>query len=191
MDISWYTEKQLKDIGFGSVGKNVFISKKVSIYGPENIFIGNNVRIDDYCILASSKGKLLLEGYNHIAAFSYINSVGSVTMKMFSGIASRCSVYSGSENYDGSFLTNPTVPLEFTSITTKPIYIGKHVVVGTNSTILPGCDINDYSSVGAFSLVTKSIPEGKMAKGIPAKVYRDRNIIKLKELEDLLFVGEK
>jgi len=190
MDISWYSEEELKNIGFGSIGKNVFISKKVSIYGSENIFIGNNVRIDDYCIFASTKGKLLLEGYNHIAAFSYINSAGSVTMKMFSGISSRCSVYSGSENYDGSFLTNPTVPVEYTFTNTKPIYIGKHVVVGTNSAILPGCNIDDYSSVGAFSLVTKSIPEGKMAKGIPAKVYRDRDVVKLKELENLLLKGK-
>ena len=190
MNDSWYSEEELKNIGFGSIGKNIFISKKVSIYGAHNIFMGNDIRIDDYCIFASSNGKLFLEGYNHIAAFSYINSAGSVTMKMFSGISSRCSVYSGSENYDGSFLTNPTVPLEYTSTITKPIYIGKHVVIGTNSAILPGCNVDDYSSIGAFSLVTKSIPEGKMAKGIPAKVYRDRDIIKLKELENLLLKGK-
>lgn len=190
MDSSWYSEEELKNIGFGSIGKNVFISKKVSIYGPENIFIGNDVRIDDYCIFASTKGKLLLEGYNHIAAFSYINSAGDVTMKIFSGMSSRCSVYSGSENYDGSYLTNPTIPTQYTLTITKPIYIGKHVVIGTNSTILPGCHIGDYSSVGAFSLVTKSIPEGKMVKGIPAKVYRDRDMLKLKELEDLFLIGK-
>jgi galactoside O-acetyltransferase len=189
IDNSWYSQEELKNIGFGSIGKNVFISKKVSIYGAENIFIGNNIRIDDYCIFACTKGKLFLNGYNHIAAFCYINSAGNVTMEMFSGISSRCSIYSATENYDGSYLTNPTVPSEYTHTNMKPIYIGKHAVIGTNCTILPGCNVEDYSSVGAFSLVTRSIPQAKIAKGIPAKVYRDRNITKLKQLENMLLKG--
>ena len=42
---------QLEDIGFKSVGKNVLISDKASIYGAGNISIGNNVRIDDFVVL--------------------------------------------------------------------------------------------------------------------------------------------
>jgi dTDP-4-amino-4,6-dideoxy-D-glucose acyltransferase len=50
----FYTEIELKQIGFKSIGENVLISKKCSIYGEQNISIGNRVRIDDYCILVGN-----------------------------------------------------------------------------------------------------------------------------------------
>lgn len=49
---SFYTEAELKELGLKSFGKSVLLSKKVSIYGAKNISIGNNVRIDDFCILS-------------------------------------------------------------------------------------------------------------------------------------------
>lgn len=42
------TEKEIKILNFKSIGKNVLISDKASIYGAENMSIGNNVRIDDF-----------------------------------------------------------------------------------------------------------------------------------------------
>lgn len=49
---NFYNEVELKNLGLKSYGENVLISKKCSIYGAENIEIGNNVRIDDFCILS-------------------------------------------------------------------------------------------------------------------------------------------
>ena len=51
---SFYTENELKQIGFKRIGENVLISRKASIYQPELIEIGNNVRIDDFCILSGN-----------------------------------------------------------------------------------------------------------------------------------------
>ena len=48
MNTSFYSESELKRLGFKSVGKNVLLSRKSSIYLPEKITIGNNVRIDDF-----------------------------------------------------------------------------------------------------------------------------------------------
>lgn len=186
MSSGWYNSEELSTFGFANLGKNILISKSVSIYGAKNISLGNNVRIDDFSILACENGRLSIEGYNHIGAYSYINSAGNVVLKLFSGLSSRCSIYSSSEEYDGSFLTNPTIPKKYLKLKKMPITIGKHSVIGTNSTVLPGCDIEDYCSVGAFSLVNRPIPFGKMAKGIPAKVYKDRNVENLKHLEKQL-----
>ncbi len=49
---SFYSRDELKKIGLKKYGENVFLSKKASIYNPEKIEIGNNVRIDDFCILS-------------------------------------------------------------------------------------------------------------------------------------------
>lgn len=52
MKTSFYTHDELAEIGFKSCGKNVLISRKASIYSPAKIEIGDNVRIDDFCILS-------------------------------------------------------------------------------------------------------------------------------------------
>ncbi len=57
--MGFYTRKELERIGFKSIGENVLISDKTSIYSPQNISIGNNVRIDDYCVLSAGGGTLI------------------------------------------------------------------------------------------------------------------------------------
>lgn len=186
MNNGWLTEKELRDYGFKNMGENILISRKCSIYGAQNIYFGSNIRIDDFCIISAISGELRLEGYNHISAFCYINSSGNITLKTFSGLSSRCSLYSSSDNYDGSCLTNPTVPKEFLDIKTAPIVLGKHVIIGNNSTILPGCSIGDGAAIGAFSLVTKDIEPFKIAVGIPAKPIKDRKKEMLKMEKECL-----
>lgn len=184
-DDGYFSINEIREVlGIREIGENVRISKKVSVYGGENVTIGSNVRIDDYCVIAAG-GKLVLEGYNHVAAFCYINSKGGVTLKMFAAVSSRTSIYSATDDYTGESLTNPTVPAEFTSVKCEPVTIGRHVVIGTGSTVLPGVCIGDYSSIGANSLVNKSIPSAKIAMGSPARVYRERSM-RLLELEKKL-----
>ena len=54
--MSFLNDEQLKDLGLKSYGKNVIISDKASLYNAKNISIGNNVRIDDFCILSAGDG---------------------------------------------------------------------------------------------------------------------------------------
>lgn len=170
----WLSEEELQSIGFKTIGKNVLISKKCSIYGAKNVSIGSNVRIDDFSIISAFSGELFLDGYNHISSYCYINSSGTVIMKMFSGLSSRCSLYSSSDDYSGTFLTNPTVPKKFLGVKTAPIILGRHVIIGTNSCVLPGCELGDGAAVGAFSLVNRDIEEFKIAVGAPAVPVKDR-----------------
>jgi sugar O-acyltransferase (sialic acid O-acetyltransferase NeuD family) len=52
--------------------------------------------------------------------------------------------------------------------------IGKGVTVGMGANILDGVQIGDYSTIGAGSVVTKNIPPGVVAYGVPAKVIREK-----------------
>jgi galactoside O-acetyltransferase len=65
MKSNFYDESELKELGLKSFGRNVLISRKCSIYGGENMAFGNNVRIDDFCILS---GEITIGNYCHIAA---------------------------------------------------------------------------------------------------------------------------
>ena len=53
------------------------------------------------------------------------------------------------------------------------IHIGKGVMVGMESTIMPGVTIGDGAIVGAGSLVVKDIPAWTVAMGVPAKVVKN------------------
>lgn len=53
------------------------------------------------------------------------------------------------------------------------IHIGKGVMIGMETLIMPGVTIGDGAIVGAYSLVTKDIPAWTVATGRPAKVVRE------------------
>lgn len=55
----------------------------------------------------------------------------------------------------------------------KPITIGNNVWIGAHSTILAGVEIGDNTVIGAGSVVTKSIPSGVVAVGVPCRVLRE------------------
>lgn len=170
---SFYSKKQLCELGFCFVGENVLISKKASIYGAENITIGNNVRIDDFCILS---GKIEIGNYIHIGAYSalYGGNAG-IIMKDFSTLSSRCVVYAISDDYSGKSLTNPMIDDKFKNVQSKKVHIGKHVIIGTNSTVLPGVTIEDGCAVGACSLINRSCLKDSIYIGVPAIKIKDRS----------------
>lgn len=70
---SFYTENELNELGLKAVGENVNISKKASLYGCSEISIGNNVRIDDFCILS---GNIKIGDYVHVAAYTALYGGG-------------------------------------------------------------------------------------------------------------------
>lgn len=54
----------------------------------------------------------------------------------------------------------------------KPVSIGNNVWIGGSVTILPGVTIGDNCTIGAGSVVTRSIPSNSIAVGNPARVIK-------------------
>lgn len=179
---SFLCQEELDKIGFKSLGKNVLISRKASVYLPELISIGNNVRIDDFVILS---GEITLENNIHIASYSALfggKGDSGIVMKNYSGLSSRVTIYSLSDDYSGEFMTSPVIPSKYTNVQKGRVIIQQYVIVGATSVILPGLEIGEGTAVGAMSMVINSLPEWKICRGIPARALMNRSK-KLKELE--------
>lgn len=177
------TEEQLKDVGFKSIGQNVRISDKASIYGAKNISIGSNVRIDDFVVLSAGVGGIEIGNYIHIAVFSLLIGAEKITLSDFCNISSRVSIYSSSDDYSGEYMTNPMVPKHLTNVDNKPVFLSKHVIVGSGSVLLPGVVLEKGVAVGSLSLVTKSFEEFTILAGVPAYKIKERkdNLLELEK----------
>jgi galactoside O-acetyltransferase len=173
---SFYSAEELSNIGFASFGKNVLLSRKASIYKPEAINLGNNVRIDDFCILSGGAG-LHIGNYIHISAYSALYAGSGITIDNFSGLSPRCTLFSESDDFSGKSLVGPF----FTAKEHKPHYISgaitlnKYVQIGCNSTIMPGTTLHEGVAIGAHSLVTKSCSDWGIYTGTPARYIKKRN----------------
>ncbi len=169
------TRSAVESIGFAKVGKDVQISELARFYGAERIIIGDHVRIDDFCVLSAGAGGIRIGNYVHIAVFSSLIGQGKIVLSDFASLSSHVSIYSSNDDYSGASMTNPTVPDEHKNVKHAPARIGRHVIVGSGSVILPGITLADGVAIGVLSLVTKDCGEFGIYAGCPAKRIQDRS----------------
>jgi acetyltransferase-like isoleucine patch superfamily enzyme len=172
MITSFYSQEELLSIGFSSVGNNVQISRKASIYGPENMSIGDNVRIDDFCILS---GKITIRSNIHISAYVALYGAGGIIMEDYTGISPRSTIYSAMDDFSGNYLIGPIHPTDYTNVQKGQVVIKKYSQIGTHSVIFPDVTIGEGSVIGAMTLVNKSLSEWGIYIGQPARLLKKRN----------------
>lgn len=183
MQASYYDSEELADIGFKSIGDGVLISKKASIYSPDKISIGNNVRIDDFCILSGGSG-IVLHNHIHIGAFSGLFGGGGIEMEDFSGLSPYCVLLSESDDPSGLSMVSPVIPPEY-----KPTYqsgkilLKRHSGVGIRSTVLPRITLGEGSVVVAQSLANRNTEPWYLYYGVPARKLhaRKQDILELEK----------
>lgn len=174
---SFYSEYELKEIGFKSYGSNLKISRFARFYSPQSVSIGNNVRIDDFCILS---GNITIGSNIHISAYVALYGAMGIVLEDYSGISPKSVVYSAMDDFSGEYLIGPIHPENTINVQGGLVRICKYVQVGSNSVVFPKLTIGEGSVVGACSLVNKSLDEWGIYMGVPAKKYknRSRNLLK-------------
>jgi acetyltransferase-like isoleucine patch superfamily enzyme len=170
----FYSRKDLEAFGFKSLGENVLISDKASIYNPKNISIGSNVRIDDFSILSAGDGGIYIGNYVHIACYAHLIGSGKIIVDDHAQISGKVSIYSSSDDFSGDYLVGPTVPKEYSNVKSSTVHLKKYVILGCNTVVLPGVTIEEGTAIGALSLVSKSLPEYGIYGGNPLKFIKPR-----------------
>ena len=170
--MAYYTQEELKKLGFKHIGKNVKISDKASIYNCDQIEIGDNSRIDDFCVVS---GKIKIGKNVHITPMCLVaGGEKGIVFEDFTTIAYGVQVFTQSDDYSGKTMTNSTIPKEYKNEFIKEVILKKHSIVGAGSIIMPGVILAEGTSVGAMSLVLKSTEPWGVYVGNPAKRLKDR-----------------
>lgn len=173
--MSFLSVKELIAIGFKKIGTNVKISRLAQFYNPENIIIGNHVRIDAFSILSSGNEPFVLENYIHIASGVYIWGNIGFHMKSFSNISAGSKIYTQSDSYCGNYLMGPSVPITYRKVYGSPLILEKHSIIGAGSILLPGIKMGEGVAIGSNSLVTKDCKPWSIYVGSPAKFMKERS----------------
>jgi galactoside O-acetyltransferase len=173
--MGFHSRAALERMGFAALGRDVQVSELASLHGTARIALGDEVRIDDFCVLSAGAGGISIGRNVHIAVFCSLIGGGRITLDDFSGLASRVAIYSSNDDYSGKFMTNPTVPAEFTGVENGPVHLGRHAIVGAGSVILPGLTLEDGVAVGALSLVNRNCQAFGIYAGRPARRLGDRS----------------
>ena len=163
--------RELATMGFKSLGSDVLISDKCSIYSPSTISIGNKVRIDDYCLLS---GEIILGNYIHIAAYNALYGKFGIIMEDFTGLSPRCTIFSASDDFGGNYLISPMPSEKFRNVTGGKITIKRYCQIGAGSIILPSVTLEEGVALGAMSLVKKNLAGWNIYGGNPLRFIKKR-----------------
>ena len=161
-------------IGFGTVirGRRVRIGRRVTI-GSVCFVEGRDVEIGDDTTVREQvyvggpllpDSSLVIGRRVRIFQMCFLNPSRPLTIGDDTGVGGRSSIFthgSWQSAFDG-------YPVAF-----DPVKIGKNVWLPWHVFILPGVEIGDGATIGAGSVVNRSIPAGVLAAGIPAKVLRE------------------
>lgn len=163
-------------------GLDVIIYSLARILSPEMVSLGNSVTIDDFTMLQGGQG-ITIGDFVHIAAFAGIIGGGSLVMGSFGAISGGVRVWTGTDDASGNSLIGARIPGCYRRPYRAEMLIGDHVLIGSNSVVMPGVHIGQGAVIGAMSFVNSDVPEWTICYGIPARPRRDRPKERILEME--------
>lgn len=153
-----------------TLGPYVFIGDRTIIFqvdGGGAVSIGERVRLYGDCLLETGDGGSIAIGQgtrvhrgSHLMSYRAPIRIGRDV-----GISQNCAFYSYNHG------VAPGQPVSSQPLETRgPIVIEDHVWLGVGVIVLDGVRIGTGAVIGAGAVVTRDIPAGAIASGVPARV---------------------
>jgi acetyltransferase-like isoleucine patch superfamily enzyme len=187
--------KWLYPVLLGSCGRNVVFGQNVVLRHPHKIVIGDNVVIDDNCLL-DAKGDSNRGIHIGSGVFIGRNTIlscknGDIDVADRANIGFNCEVFSASRVRIGSDVllaaysyliggdhdfSDPSAPVLSQTRTSAGITVGDGAWIGAGAKILDGVTIGARAIVGAGAVVRDDVSDGTVAAGIPARIVSTRAV---------------
>ncbi len=168
---------------------NYVVHSLAKIVNEANLTIGDHTQIDDFVFLNAGKSTHIGR-HVHIASFCSFIGGGDLVVGDFAGISAGSRIMSGTDDFTGRAMTNPTVPSKYTLAQTSFVNIGRHVIIGTSAIIFPGVTIGEGAAVGAGCLVRKDLEPWTIYAGFDCLPIRPRQSETILRMEQELAAEE-
>jgi acetyltransferase-like isoleucine patch superfamily enzyme len=148
--VHWYNRTHVRERRKLTLGPGAEISPLTSIANGERVSIGARTNIGDRCHLwaGDTSGRIVIGDDCLLAPDCFLTAS------------------------DYSF--EPGTPVKQQPRQERDVVLGDDVWLGTRVVVVAGVTIGDGCVVGAGSVVTRSLPPGSIAAGIPARVLHER-----------------
>ena len=181
--------KSLYPMLLGACGRNVVFGQNVVLRHPHKIRIGDNVVIDDNCLI-DAKGESNAGIRIGNGVFIGRNSIlscknGDIDIDDGANVGFNCELFSASKVRIGANVliaayayvvggdhdfSDPTKPVLEQARVSAGVSIGAGAWIGAGAKILDGVTIGERAVIGAAAVVRTDIAAGAVAVGIPARV---------------------
>ncbi|ODS59646.1 MAG: hypothetical protein ABS36_00800 [Acidobacteria bacterium SCN 69-37] len=178
----------------GRCGRNVIFGQNVVLRHPHKIRIGDNVVIDDQClidakgdanegitigsgvfigrqsILSCKNGDITIEDDANIGFNCEIFSASRVTVGRGALLAAYCYLIGGDHD-----APDRSAGVQAQGRRSRGIRVGAGAWLGTRVSVLDGVSVGERAVVGAHAVVRRDVPDGATAVGVPARVLAARD----------------
>jgi acetyltransferase-like isoleucine patch superfamily enzyme len=177
----------------GRVGRGVVFGQGIVLRHPAKIELGDGVVVDDLVVLdakgTTNQGIRIGEGVFLGRGTILSCKDGDIVLGDHTNVGFHCEVFSGSSvtvgrhglfaayTYlvgGGHDLAGTETPVVEQARTSLGIALGDDVWLGAGAKVMDGVRIGSHVAVGAGAVVTRDLPDGVVAVGIPARVVRER-----------------
>ena len=178
---------------FKRCGRNVNFGANVVLRNPNKIELGDNVIIDDNCLL-DAKGRQNNGITIGDGVFIGRNSIlscknGDIILHKNVNIGFNCEIFSGSrvEVGEGVLMAaygyliggdhdadDAAISVTQQGSTSHGIVIEEGSWLGAAALVRDGVKVGSHAIIGAGAVVTRDIPAYAVAAGVPARILRDR-----------------
>jgi acetyltransferase-like isoleucine patch superfamily enzyme len=178
----------------GACGRNVIFGQNVVLRHPHKIRIGDNVVIDDNClidakgdsntgitigngvfvgrntILSCKNGDIELADGANVGFNCEIFSASRVSIGRETLLAAYCYVIGGDHD-----VTDTSEAILAQGRRSTGVWVGAGAWLGAGAKVLDGVTIGDRAIVGAGAVVRDAVPDAAVAVGVPARVIGQRD----------------
>ncbi len=185
--------RSLYPLLLGACGRNVVFGQNVVLRHPHKIQIGDNVVIDDNCLI-DAKGESNSGIRIGSGAFIGRNTIlscknGDIVLAEGANVGFNCEIFSASRVQIGRNVLmaaycyliggdhdfgDPSRPVLEQPRRSAGISVGDGAWLGAAAKVLDGVQIGANAVIGAGAVVRESVPERATAVGVPARVVGQR-----------------
>jgi acetyltransferase-like isoleucine patch superfamily enzyme len=141
------------------------------VFHPENIEIGRDVYVGHYAILKGyHDSRMRIGDGTWIGQMAFLHAAGGLTVGVRVGIGPGVRIITSRHQLP----PDAGRPILDGALEFGPVVLEDGCDIGTGAIVLPGVRIGRGAQIGAGAVVTRDVPEGAVAAGVPAAVTRTR-----------------